>query len=74
MVQGAFAESGTPPNPILLLYSAFNALDYRVPIFEWYGTIHAFILHLGKSGLQTTLSNVVLLIQMLPQSLRDNIN
>ena len=74
MVQGACAVSATPPNPLILLYSAFNALDYTVPIFEWYGTIHACMLHLGRSGLQTTLSNVVLLIQMLPQSLRDNIN
>ena len=63
-----------PPRPLLLLYSAFNALGHTVPIFEWYGTIHACILHLSRSGLSTTLSKVILFIQMLQQSLRDNIN
>ena len=74
MVQEACAVSATPPNPLILLYSAFNALDYTVPIFEWYGTIHACILHLGKSGIETNLSEVILFIQMLQQSLMDNIN
>ena len=62
------------PNPLILLYSAFNALDYTVPIFEWYVTINACMLHLGRRGLYMTLSKVVLFIQMLPQFLRDNIN
>ena len=43
-------------------------------MFEWYGTKHACVLHLGRSGLYTTLSKVVLFIQMLPQSLKVNIN
>ena len=51
MDQGACAVSETPNPPLLFLYSALNAMDYTVPIFEWDGTIHACIFHLGRSGL-----------------------